>query len=132
MSKGENMETDKTHPMRRILIGIGSLSFFLYTMVIPHTVHAQTMADYTAAPPFVSENVPPNVLLVMDNSGSMNESAYHPSGEAYDPAKEYRGYFALGKCYSYASSKFNPITNTAATGAPCSSGAPWLVIFSIT
>jgi type IV pilus assembly protein PilY1 len=119
------MKTAETHPMRRILISIGLLSFS-FTMFATQTIHAQTMADYTAMPPFVSENVPPNVLLIMDNSGSMNESAYHPTGEAYDPAREYQGYFAPNFCYSYGSSQFKPVANKAATGDPCSSGAPWL------
>jgi type IV pilus assembly protein PilY1 len=126
MSKRErNMKTYKTDPMAHLLAGIGLLSFFCVT-VAPQAVRAQTMADYTAAPPFVSENVPPNVLLIMDNSGSMNESAYHPNGEVYNPAKEYRGYFALDKCYSYASSQFKPVANKAAAGDPCGAGAPWL------
>ena len=119
------MKIDKTHPMRRILISIGVLSFSC-AVLAPQQIHAQTMADYTSAPPFVSENVPPNVLLIMDNSGSMNESAYHIAGEVYDPAREYQGYFAPNKCYSYASTKFNPVTNKAASGNPCTSGSPWL------
>jgi type IV pilus assembly protein PilY1 len=42
---------------------------------------AQTMADYTAMPPFIATAVPPNVLLLLDNSGSMGNSAYHDAGE---------------------------------------------------
>ena len=34
------------------------------------------MIDYTAYPPFVSQQVTPNVLVLLDNSGSMNEFAY--------------------------------------------------------
>src|SRR5688572_6240184 len=119
------MKTCKTHPMGQVFIGIGLLSF-LCAMLTPQAVRAQLMSDYTAMPPFVSENVPPNVLLLMDNSGSMNDSAYHPNGEAYNPAKEYRGYFAQDKCYSYNSSQFKPGANKAATGNPCSGTEPWL------
>jgi type IV pilus assembly protein PilY1 len=73
-----------------------------------------TMVDYTAVPPFVGNALPPNVLLVMDNSGSMRDSAYHPnSGDTYDPSKEYGGYFEHDKCYSYGSSKF-----TVQAGSP--------------
>src|SRR6266480_2803848 len=33
-------------------------------------------SDYAASPPFVASTVPPNVLLLMDNSGSMGLRAY--------------------------------------------------------
>ena len=39
----------------------------------PSKAHAQAMADYTSTPPFIADAVPPNVLLLMDNSGSMDE-----------------------------------------------------------
>ncbi len=72
----------------------------------PIDVKAQTMADYTAVPPFVSENaVPPNVLLLLDNSGSMNTLAYQSS---FDPAKTYFGLFDHLECYTYGSNKFQP------------------------
>lgn len=87
---------------------------------------AQAMADYTATPPFIANAVPPNVLLLMDNSGSMDNSAYHESGQAYDPTKDYNGYFAPGKCYSYASNLFTPGPDKAASGNPCGGGTPWL------
>jgi len=119
------MKIFKTHPMVQGLAGIGLL-LSLCALFAPRAGLAQTMADYTAAPPFVSEAVPPNVLLLMDNSGSMNLSAYHLNGEAYNPAKEYQGYFAPNKCYSYASSQFKPGVGKAATGNPCSGGNPWL------
>jgi len=93
---------------------------------IAQEVHAQAMADYTATPPFIADTVPPNVLLLMDNSGSMDNSAFHESGQAYDPTKQYNGYFGPDKCYSYASNKFTPVTDKAASGSPCSAGAPWL------
>jgi type IV pilus assembly protein PilY1 len=36
---------------------------------------AQTMDQYYAVPPFVSNQVQPNILLLMDNSGSMANRA---------------------------------------------------------
>ena len=36
----------------------------------PSKAHAQAMADYTSTPPFIADAVPPNVLLLMDNSGA--------------------------------------------------------------
>ena len=35
-------------------------------------VQAQTMDQYYAVPPFVSDQVAPNIILVLDNSGSMS------------------------------------------------------------
>ena len=40
-------------------------------------VSAQTLSQYTSEPPFLTEAVAPNILLLMDNSGSMDSSAYH-------------------------------------------------------
>ncbi len=73
-------------------------------------VTAQTMADYTAIPPFVSETVPPNILMLLDNSGSMNSMAYDDSGEAFDPTKSHTGIFDATDCYQYdgAADKFVP------------------------
>jgi type IV pilus assembly protein PilY1 len=42
------------------------------------------MADYAAAPIFIEGTFPPNILLNLDNSGSMNEMAYgHQGDNAY-------------------------------------------------
>ena len=98
----------------------------------PTKAYAQVMADYTSTPPFIADAVPPNVLLLMDNSGSMDNSAYHETGQSYDPAKPggYTGYFAADKCYSYASGgKFTPGPDKATSGNPCSAAAPWLGSF---
>jgi type IV pilus assembly protein PilY1 len=35
-----------------------------------------TMADYTASPIFITQSVTPNIMILLDNSGSMNEFAY--------------------------------------------------------
>lgn len=70
------------------------------------------MADYVSYPPFLTSKVAPNVLLVMDNSGSMNELAYHEAAGSicgsdgstwtgYDPGKEYYGLFNPDRIYSY-------------------------------
>ncbi len=93
---------------------------------VAQEVHAQALADYTATPPFIADTVPPNVLLLMDNSGSMDNAAFHENAEAYVSTKQYNGYFGPDKCYSYASNKFTPVTNKATSGAPCGSGSPWL------
>ncbi len=69
------------------------------------------MADYIAYPPFLTSKVPPNILLILDNSGSMNEFAYHEvrgrrcystlAWTGYEPGREYYGLFNPNKCYRY-------------------------------
>lgn len=61
------------------------------------------MADYTALPNFSSQSVPPNIMIMLDNSGSMNFNAYgtYPgdwnmvtdmpyTGEPYNSIKTFR------------------------------------------
>lgn len=84
---------------------------------------------YKADPPFVTTNVPPNVLIVLDNSGSMNDWAYSSS---YDPTryvpgdpvkKGYYGYFEPGKTYKYNGTAWEQTTETTGTIAnPIASG----------
>ncbi len=82
--------------MRRLitiacLIIIIIISFFLIS------VDAQVIGDYTQLPPFASSTVTqPNILLVVDVSGSMSWNAY--SG-TYDSNKIYEGYFDPNKIY---------------------------------
>ena len=38
------------------------------------------MEDYCVAPPYVIQNVPPNIMIVLDNSGSMFNFAYVDPG----------------------------------------------------
>ncbi len=81
-----------------------------------HVAAQVTMADYTATPPFASDtSVPPNVLLVLDNSGSMNLAAYQ---NAFDPNTTYFGLYDPLECYDYGSNKFipDPAANPATPG----------------
>ncbi len=90
-------------------------------------VSAQDMNDYTAYPPFVTNAVEPNILLVLDYSGSMQFPAYfgcdfqgyssrrascgtsdslQEPQYAYDAARDYYGYFKAEKYYEYGTNKF--------------------------
>lgn len=84
----------------------------------------QTLTDYTATPPFIPNAVPPNVLILMDNSGSMNQVAY---ADAFDPGKTYYGIFDPLECYSYNSNKFipNPDANPTSPDVCPNSSYPW-------
>ncbi len=70
-----------------------------------------SLSDFSSLPPFVGNVLTPNVLLLMDNSGSMMDSAFHLNGETYDPTSEYGGYFEQ-KCYNYSSGQFVVETGT--------------------
>jgi type IV pilus assembly protein PilY1 len=62
-----------------------------------------SMADYTCYPIFQVSTVAPNILIILDNSGSMNERAYYGD---YDHTTTYYGYFEAYKRYTYGSNVF--------------------------
>lgn len=93
---------------------------------------AQTIDDYSTIPPFIAPTVQPNVLLLVDNSGSMNNCAYPNTSPAADhcqassgaglsdqylATESYFGYFESDKCYSYAASKFSPTSTKPCANA---------------
>src|SRR5690349_13026412 len=85
-------------------------------------VQAQTMDQYYAVPPFVSDQVAPNIILVLDNSGSMTDLGCDRTddGDCVDAADlaftnttNWSGYFDSLRCYTYdtgADARFEPAT----------------------
>jgi type IV pilus assembly protein PilY1 len=89
---------------------------------------ANSMAPYVSLPLFMSNAVPPNILIIFDNSGSMNQMCYweekavHDEGDnwwqtdivpttPYNPSRNYYGYFVSGTptnrvFYTYSSNTF--------------------------
>ncbi len=69
-----------------------------------------TLGDYTSYPPFIGSVVKPNVLILLDNSGSMFYFAYDFNGtgvsEGFVPTKDYYGYFDPEKWYTYQNARF--------------------------
>ena len=71
----------------------------LSVVLLPIAVGAQTNADYHCFPSFITQGVKANILIILDNYGSMNNMAfgydnqdyYHP--DDYDPNVTYYGYF---------------------------------------
>ena len=59
----------------RLTISVLSL-LTICAFLVPVHSSAQLMSDYTAYPPFVTNAVEPNILLVLDHSGSMQYPAY--------------------------------------------------------
>lgn len=99
---------------RALLAGITAFSLMQGTT---STVHAAEMDNYCATPPFLSNAVPPNVLIILDNSGSLNDQAYSSD---YNPAQfssgHYYGYFNPTANYQYNGSRW------VVTGAAVASG----------
>ncbi|GKS66122.1 hypothetical protein YTPLAS72_34260 [Nitrospira sp.] len=93
---------------------------------------AQTMDQYYAVPPFVSDQVAPNIILVLDNSGSMSGLGCdrNDDGDCVDTADldflnttKWSGYFDSLTCYTYdtGDNRFEPATVKATLAAACSS-----------
>lgn len=106
--------------------------FFIIILAIslisaPRMSSALGMADYTAYPNFITNAVPPNILLVLDHSGSMAFPAYIGCDFAgysnkvalcgtsntstnpdynYNSTRDYYGYFLTDKYYQYGANKF--------------------------
>jgi len=76
---------------------------FLFLITSQSLATEPSIADYTAFPIFHLSTVAPNILIILDNSASMNEPAYH---EEYDHNTKYYGYFEPYKKYSYGSNIF--------------------------
>jgi type IV pilus assembly protein PilY1 len=96
---------------------------------------ANSMAPYVSVPLFMSNAVPPNILVIFDNSGSMNQMCYweetttHKESDPYymydivpstpyDPSRNYYGYFVSGTpssrvmyTYSTTNSRFERSTS---------------------
>lgn len=85
------------------------------------------MDTYCITPPFLVTPTPPNVLIVLDNSGSMNDRAY---AGTYNPAQftsgNYYGYFDPTKNYKYTNNgRWEETTDAMTTGTaanPIASG----------
>lgn len=81
-------------------------------MLLAPQINAAEMENYCIVPPYVSKDVAPNIMIMMDNSADMMNSAYT---DVYTPTAtkdNYVGYFKPTGCYSY-SSKFEEQLNTS-------------------
>src|SRR5574337_1553892 len=90
---------------------------------------AQTMDQYYAVPPFVSDQVAPNIVLLLDNSGSMSnlgncdgtddgdcvDFSGSPIDKVFTNTTNWSGYFDNLTCYTYdtADTRFEPATAKA-------------------
>ena len=109
-----------------ILLGAGLLSYSV-------EVTAQTNSSYTAVPPFASTFTTPNVLILLDNSGSMGRRAncefstgsdFKPCPK-FDETATYGGLFNTMLCYTYdAADASGPRFETSSKKATISDACP--------
>ena len=90
----------------KVLLRIASLmSLGLLLVPAPDLWSQNTNADYSGAPPFISATVTPNILLLLDNSGSMALRIACPNDPVcpgWDPNVSYSGLFDPEYCYTYS------------------------------
>ncbi|MDL1975509.1 MAG: hypothetical protein LWX55_12190 [Deltaproteobacteria bacterium] len=83
--------------MKKTSTGLNKV-FVLMTLMALWSLPAAASDMNCETPPFVCLAAPSNVMIIMDNSASMNEVIYHSS---YDPATTYTGTYTSTK-YRYA------------------------------
>jgi len=119
---------------RRTIAILASLVAALTGIVMaPTHSAAQSNADYTAQPQFISNVVTPNIILLMDNSGSMSGLTCDFSNPAdgdcsdagdrpFNIATVFSGYFDSLLCYTYdngGDKRFEPATAKATLATAC-------------
>jgi type IV pilus assembly protein PilY1 len=70
-------------------------------------------SDGVGIPPFLSSGAKPNLLMVLDNSGSMLDPAYSKTDsfcfdDSYDSSKTYAGYFRNDTWYKWTDGAYPP------------------------
>lgn len=86
---------------RNISVGIFVFAIFVLILGVNRAAVA-SMGTYAAYPPFLSQTVKPNVLVILDTSTSMLSYAYSGS---YSTTTTYDGYFDSTANYSYNSTQ---------------------------
>ncbi len=95
-------------------------------ILLPAAGHAANVCGQgVGIPPFLSSGAKPNLLMVLDNSGSMLDASYSEDGsfcfdDSYDGNKPYAGYFQNDQWYQWSEGDYKPwqkgVTYTAPSG----------------
>ena len=135
--------------MKKIILT--SFLFLSLSLLILNNSYAATNADYCQVPPYVAQNVPSNIMIIVDNSGSMFNFAYHDGFNTTTtgddimctnsgipctgfitpgtyPDYKYYGYFDPDYWYTYSSNRFvpsDPKTGSGITGARAKAASEW-------
>lgn len=87
----------QTHISRGPTTNVGGLSLLTAGLLLAMALPSGAMAEICEMPLFIQEGtVDANVMILFDNSGSMNEAMYHPD---YDPFVVYSGPFSSEVIY---------------------------------
>lgn len=78
----------------------------LVAIILTGFAFAQDMAPYCCAPPFVTTVVPPNILISLDNSGSMFDRAYSGTSLNMTDTITWYGYFKPESMYVWSANHF--------------------------
>ncbi len=73
--------------MRRAILILVSLCFFPLAL-LPGVVSGASPCSNSLSPPFISSGVKPNILIILDNSNSMDEDFYGNAVGSYSPASK--------------------------------------------
>ncbi len=85
-------------------------AFFLNSPVLAD------MDNYCASPAFLGQKIAPNVMVVLDNSGSMCSAAYaNPYNPGQFASGVYYGYYDGNTNYRYDGAKWEPTTDLMST-----------------
>lgn len=106
---------------------LAALTVCAQTILPSSQLMASSCDDYHAVPPFLSAKLPPNVMFMLDNSGSMKIPLYNSGynnadytcgtvATDYNSATDYYGYFESDKNYSY--DPLIPVDDTSYSGTP--------------
>lgn len=136
--------------MKRLVFSIIIVSLFFALLPLKAS-DAAVMEDYCQVPPYVIQDVAPNVMIVLDNSGSMFYFSYfdgfNTTTTADDnlcansaspctgftapgtyPTYKYYGYFNPDYWYTYTSNRFvpsDPKTGSGISGARAKAADEW-------
>ncbi len=106
---------------------VPKLALFILCTFFLNAPALAVMENYCASPAFLGQNIAPNIMVVLDNSGSMCFQAY---GGGYNPSQfeagVYYGYFDGNTNYRYNGSKWVPTSepmNNATLDHPIAKGS---------
>lgn len=99
---------------RNIIILMMTMVVVSLGFPIGSTAAEPSNSQYTCVPVFQVTATQPAILIMLDNSGSMNEAAY--ASKPYNQDISYYGYFEPNVKYSYASNLFTRNTSGAWDG----------------
>ena len=91
--------------MRNSIFGLLMMSVGIVTIFFSSVVALHAVDPLCAIPPVVGYGTRPNVMIVMDFSGSMRKSAYYSGDDeayaSYTPMTTYYGNFSSDGYYIY-------------------------------